>query len=197
MSLRDVDGDGQIEFTLLAENADISTTVTTEGDYSVSSQYRTNPNRKTKEQTWVLSTSGAISLSSAPSCELNPAEPLSLALALDTEFEFYDDYLINPVDNLGPFENTPGFDGEACVNNVMISYFDPAAGTDWIPYSGGTIFFSSEQAKLDSFDGAVFLGLYNTYSETQFFAEAGLRIDVLYGTDTYTFIRGLEPTPAP
>lgn len=51
-----------IEFTISIEDTAITTTQETSGLYGVSSQYRTNPDRRNKTQTWVLSTPGLINL---------------------------------------------------------------------------------------------------------------------------------------
>lgn len=57
------DNDSVTEFTIsVATGSGITTTQEATGTYGVSSQYRTNPTRKIKAQTWVVSTPGMINL---------------------------------------------------------------------------------------------------------------------------------------
>lgn len=66
---RDGDGDGTTDFTVSVPTAHITagTAMTTEGTYPVSSQYRTWQSRKVKEQSWIVSTNGIITLDNGTS----------------------------------------------------------------------------------------------------------------------------------
>ncbi|MGA1075769.1 MAG: hypothetical protein ACO307_11655 [Ilumatobacteraceae bacterium] len=61
-SCDDTDGDGDIEFSLVATGIDASTTNTVAGEYEVESQYRTNGSRKNKSFSWVVENETAITL---------------------------------------------------------------------------------------------------------------------------------------
>jgi len=60
----DTDADGRVEFTLsVTVNAANSTLAP--GSYKVSSQYRSNPTRRTKENAWIVSNPAAVVVSAA------------------------------------------------------------------------------------------------------------------------------------
>lgn len=61
-SCDDTDGDGDIEFSLVATGIVASTTNTAVGEYEVESQYRTNGSRRNKSYSWVVENETAITL---------------------------------------------------------------------------------------------------------------------------------------
>ena len=61
-SCDDTDGDGDIEFSLVATGIVASTTNTFVGAYEVESQYRTNGSRRNKYFSWVVENETAITL---------------------------------------------------------------------------------------------------------------------------------------
>lgn len=91
LNISNGDGDGTTDFTVAIASAHItaSTAMTAEGTFPVSSQYRTNPTRKVKEQSWVVSTNGIITLSDGTSPSITSGastlnEVLTSATALET-----------------------------------------------------------------------------------------------------------------
>ncbi|MFZ9042458.1 MAG: hypothetical protein ACO225_12330 [Ilumatobacteraceae bacterium] len=61
-SCDDTDGDGDIEFSLVATGIVASTTIQAAGAYEVESQYRTNGSRRNKSYSWVVENETAITL---------------------------------------------------------------------------------------------------------------------------------------
>ena len=53
-SCSDTDLDGYVEFVFVVDDAWVDNTITDAGYYPVTSQYRTNPTRKVKEQSWIV-----------------------------------------------------------------------------------------------------------------------------------------------
>lgn len=59
----DTDTDGYVEFSLVADDIQASTTNTVDGSYELESQYRTNSTRRVKAQSWVVENVSGITLS--------------------------------------------------------------------------------------------------------------------------------------
>lgn len=59
-SCTDTDNDGAVEFTFSVVGGAVESTIAVEGEYPLSSQYRTNPSRKVKDQTWVVATADVV-----------------------------------------------------------------------------------------------------------------------------------------